>query len=61
MESLIADELQDEANRVYDVKCQCDWWLSKVIVRLNMERILSVRGTCKRHGEVEAAHWVVWP
>lgn len=58
---MIDDELQAEANRVFDVRCDCGWWLSNVIVRLNIDRILGVRGTCKRHGEVEAAHWAVDP
>jgi len=58
---VIQDELQEEANRVYDAKCRCGWWLSNVIVRLNVERIINVRGICKRHGEVDAAHWTVWP
>jgi hypothetical protein len=53
--------IEEEAQRVYDVRCHCGWWLGKVWVRGNWDRITNVYGTCKRHGEVEAAHWAMQP
>jgi hypothetical protein len=44
---------------LYNVRCQCGWYLAKAEPVMRGSGIGDVEGDCKRHGHVTAASWDV--
>lgn len=42
---------------IIDPKCRCGWFLSDAVPIMGRTGVCGVEGTCKRHGEVDAATW----
>lgn len=40
---------------LFDVKCECGWYLANAEPTMGMNGVAGATGVCKRHGAVDAA------
>ena len=70
-DDITSEHMPPDWPTIFEARCRCGWWLSEVRACLQShnlddgtfeaEGVVGVAGICKRHGQVEAVSFEVWP